>query len=439
MADAPRRPPSFGAAVAAAQQKARRSLLRNHNGGHAPVSMLELFFDLVYVFAITQLSHFLHHHLGWLGLLEGVMLFLALWWAWMYTTWATNWANPDRLPVRLMLLAMMLLSLLMAIWLPGAFEDSSLAFALAYVALQVGRSTFMAALFRREAHANALNMLRIALWFMATAPLWIVGGIAGGSAQIGLWLAALAIEYAGPFAFFRVPFLGRSTLANWDISGSHMAERCGLFIIIALGEGIVVTGSAFADGDMATGRLAAMLFAFLGSVLMWWIYFDIGAQRGARMISEQSLPGRLARNAYTYVHMPIVLGIVIAAIADALVLEHWNEPADRPLVLVLCGGLLLFLLGVGLFKRFHNPFGNLPLSHSFGILLLLVLGVYGWFSPPNSVTFVALSCAVLAVTAVWEWVSYNGGWIEKMEARGWSIGTRLRERAERRQQRLKRG
>ena len=130
----------MGAAVVAAAQAARRSLLRNHGGGHAPVSNLELFFDLVYVFAITQISGFVHHHLDPVGLIEGLLLFLAVWWAWMYTTWVANWLNPERIPVRLLLLALMFLSLAMALALPHAFADRGLEFAAFYCTLQIGRS-----------------------------------------------------------------------------------------------------------------------------------------------------------------------------------------------------------------------------------------------------------------------------------------------------------
>lgn len=212
--DAPRPRPGIGAAVAAAERRARASLLRNHGGGHAPVSNLELFFDLVFVFAITQLSHFFGHHIGWLGFVEGLILFLALWWGWMYTTWVTNWLNPDRLPVRLMLLVLMLLSLGMAITLPDAFADKALIFALCYVAMQLGRSAWVALAFRQEGAGNARNMLRITLWFCLSAPFWIGGALAGGALQIGLWLVALAIEYTGPFALYRVPGMGRSQISD---------------------------------------------------------------------------------------------------------------------------------------------------------------------------------------------------------------------------------
>ena len=433
MATKPQRPTGgIGGAVAAAKQAARQSMLRNHGGGHAPVSNLELFFDLVYVFAITQASQFLHHHLTPLGLFQGGLLFLALWWAWMYTTWATNWTNPDRLPIRLMLLALMLLSLTLAVALPNAFGDKALIFAASYVALQLGRSLFLAEVFRREGAVNTLNQLRISLWFAGSALFWIGGALAGGTAQLVAWLIALGIEYSGPFALFVVPGLGRSQLRDWDISGSHMAERCALFIIIALGEGIVVTGASFAGLSMEPGRVAAFVIAFVGSALMWWLYFDLGMERGARMIAGHSQAGRVARNAYTYLHMPIVLGIIMVAVGDALLLEHWDEAAGREFVLFQIGGTMLYLAGVGLFKRVANTFGNFPFSHLIALLLLLALAAAGLAWPIGSDLLAGLGVIVLLVTAVWEWTSYHGGWLEPMEARGWRLAKVLRARNERR-------
>lgn len=410
-------------------------MLRNHGGGHAPVSNLELFFDLVYVFAITQISQFLHIKLSWTGLIQGTLLFIAVWWAWIYTTWVANWANPDRLPVRILLLTLMLLSLAMAVAMPRAFEDRALIFAGSYLALQIGRTLCMAWFFHGENNGNALNMVRIAVWFAYSAPLWLAGAWLGGGAQLGCWGLALAIEYAGPLAFFRVPGLGRSSLANWNISGSHMAERCALFIIIALGEGIVVTGATFVGlsvegGAMESGRVAGFIAAFLGSALMWWLYFDLGAERGARMITGHEQAGRVARNAYTYLHMPIVLGIVLCAVGDAFLMDDWDKPASHALVLVQCGGALVFLGGMGLFKRSTSALGNLPLSHGVAMILYTALGIRSWLVPVQTLELACWGVGILFVTAVWEWVSYHGGWIERMEARGWPLATSLRRRTD---------
>lgn len=396
----------------------RPGLLRNHGGGHAPVSYLELFFDLVYVFAITQISHFLHYQLGWLGLLQSGLMFLALWWAWMFTTWATNWANPERVPVRLLLIALMLLSLTMAVAIPEAFGELGLLFAASYVTLQIGRTACMALIFRKANPANARNMVRITLWFVASAPFWIAGALADPAARLAWWGAALAIEYAGPLSFFAVPGMGRSKASEWDISGAHMAERCALFVIIALGEGIVMTGAAVSKAGLDHGNAAAFALAFLGSALMWWLYFDLGAARGSQHISQHQEPGRVARNAYTYLHMPIVAGIIVFAVADAILLKAPQALASPGLVATLCGGGALFLAGLALFKRTSNRFHNIPLSHWIGLALFAALAAAGLLRSMPALVFAGSGMAVLLVVALWEWVSYHGGWRERFERLG---------------------
>lgn len=402
-------------------------MLRHHGGGHAPVSYLELFFDLVYVFAITQISHALLVNLTWRGLAEAGVLFFAVWWAWMYTTWAANWANPDRAPVRIMLLLGMLASLLMAVALPHAFSrglaDCGLLFAGSYLALQLGRTLFMAVIMREGDPRGTMNMLRISSWFVISSVFWFAGLRAAGDTRLALWFTALAIEYLGPLAGYRTPFLGRSLTADWNISGSHMAERCALFIIIALGEGVVVIGANFAAEALTPERIAAFLSAFAGSVLMWWIYFDLGAERGARHITTHAEPGRVAREAYTYLHMPIVGSIIVCAVADALLLEGHEPHATHALILTTCGGMVTFLLGLGLFKRFSNALGNFPLSHNVGIGLLMALGGWAWFRPLPETVFAVAADTALAVVAIWEWGSYHGGWRERL-MRLWPLGKR---------------
>lgn len=334
----------------------------------------------------------------------------------MYTTWVINWADPDRLPVRIMLLVLMLLSLVMAVSLPHAFAGQAAVFAGSYVALQLGRTLCMVWFFSSESRSHARNMLRVATWFAVSAIFWAIGAWRGEDERLGWWMLALAIEYAGPFLFFRVPGLGRSSLADWDISGGHMAERCALFIIIALGEGIVVTGSTFAALPMERGLAIAFGYAFLSSVLMWWLYFDLGAKRGSQLIESHANPGWVARNAYTYLHMPIVAGIVISAVADALVLEHWREPATLPLILTLCGGALTYLVGLGLFKRSSSPNGNFPLSHLVGVLLFVLLAAICSLRMLGTLGLGGGGVVILAIVAVWEWFSLHGGWKERFQA-----------------------
>jgi low temperature requirement protein LtrA len=207
----------------------RHSHLRDDRA-HAnhSVSPLELFFDLVFVFAVTQMSHYLLAHHTIVGALQTLVMFMAVWWAWIYTAWATNWLDPAVAPVRMALMTIMALSMVMSSAIPEAFGPYGLAFAIAYVTIQVGRTAYTA--WAREGifHGTSTNMARATLYFIASGIFWIAGGLQSDpTARLGLWVAALAIESAGPLTFFYVPGIGRSTLAEWNISGAHMAERCG--------------------------------------------------------------------------------------------------------------------------------------------------------------------------------------------------------------------
>ena len=216
-----------------AQRFDHGGVLRVRDGGEQRVTPLELFFDLVYVFAITQLSHLLLNHPTIGGALQTLFLLLVVWWAWQYTTWFTNWFDPDALSVRLMLGAVMLASLVMSVAIPEAFGERGLMFALAYVAIQLVRTLF-AVLALEASHPLSGGFRRILAWFAASGLLWVAGGLAEGEARYVLWLLALGVDYAGPAAGYRTPGLGRSRTEEWTIEGAHFAERCQLFVIIAL-------------------------------------------------------------------------------------------------------------------------------------------------------------------------------------------------------------
>src|ERR671910_3787651 len=186
-----------------------RGPLRTRNGGEQRVTPLELFFDLVYVFAVTQLSHRLLEHLSVRGVLETLMLFLMVWGVWVYTAWFTNWFDPDRLPVRLVLVAVMLASLLMSVAIPEAFGERGLMFALAYVAIQAGRTAFAVLALVGASHPLSGTFWRILAWFVAAGVLWVAGGLVEGGARYVLWLLALAVDYAGPVMRYWTPGLGR--------------------------------------------------------------------------------------------------------------------------------------------------------------------------------------------------------------------------------------
>jgi low temperature requirement protein LtrA len=309
---------------------------------------LELFFDLVYVFAITQLSHLLLDHPTVGGALETLFLLLVVWWAWQYTTWFTNWFDPDALPVRLMLGAVMLASLVMSVAIPEAFGERGLMFALAYVAIQVGRTVF-AVLALGASHPLSGDFRRILAWFAASGVLWVAGGLVEGEARYVVWLLALGVDYSGPAARYRTPWLGRSHTQEWTIEGAHFAERCQLFVIIALGESILVTGTTFGEAEFSAAAVAAFGVAFLGSGALWWIYFARSAYDASETIAHSEDPGRLARSAYTYFHLPMIAGIIAVAAADELTVAHPGDPGTFASVSLTLGGAALFVAGNGLF------------------------------------------------------------------------------------------
>jgi len=379
---------------------------------HSRVTYAELFFDLVFVFAVTQISHTLLGRLTPLGLVQTTMLFLAVWWVWVYTSWITNWLNPELTPVRVLLFLLMLGGLVLSTSIPKAFESRGLWFAVAYAVMQVGRTVFLLISTPPNRTLARMNALRILVWLSISAIFWIAGGIAEGHSRLVLWAVALAIEYISPAARFWIPKYGASSMADWVIEGGHMAERCAGFIIIALGESIVVTGATFADLPWTIGTVGAFASSFVGAIAMWWIYFHRGAEAGSEQISKSSEPGRLARLAYTYLHMPIVAGIIISAVADELVLTHPAEHSDLKTVLSAIGGPMLFLIGTILFK--HTFRGFLQLSHGAGIVMLAILA---WFATALSpLTLSLLTSAIMIVVAVWESISLGPGAAKKPQS-----------------------
>jgi low temperature requirement protein LtrA len=381
---------------------ARANYLRSRDGhAHSRVTYVELFYDLVFVFAVTQLSHGLLAHLTPLGTLQMTILMLAVWWLWIDTAWITNWLDPERPPVRLMLFALMLGGLVVSSSIPKAFEDRALAFALAYAAMAIGPKLFMLWALERHDRGNYRNFVRITVWRGLGAACWVAGALVDGPARLGVWALALAIDTGSPLIGFRVPGLGRSTTAEWNVEGGHLAERCALFIIIALGESILVTGTTSAGLEATPVNIAAFANAFIGSVAMWAVYFNVGAERSSRVIAASDDPGRLARSAYTYLHIPIVAGIIVAAVADELVLHHPGGHTDAKTAAAILGGPALYLLGNLFFKWHSAPFA--PLSHSVGLALLALLVVAVPFAPPLLLS--AGTSAVLVVVATWEWWS----------------------------------
>jgi len=374
------------------------NLLRIRKGHeHARVTFIELFFDLVFVFAVTQLSHTLLAHYSALGAIETLLLLMAVWWVWIYTSWVTNWLDPERIPVRLMLFAIMLAGLILSSSLPKAFAELGLVFALAHVTIQIGRTLFTIWAARGNV-AIVRNFQRILFWLCGSGILWVAGGFADGELRLVFWIAALAIEYAGPSMGFWTPGMGCSTTADWDVEGGHLSERCGLFVIIALGESILVTGATFSNLAWSWPVVLGFLSAFVASLAMWWIYFNTGAERGTESITTSGDPGRLARLGYTYIHLFIVAGIIVTAVGDEFTLVHPDGHADLKMASAIVGGPLLYLIGTLLFRRAIT--GQLPKIQITALAALIVVFFAAGYLTPAMLSLA--TTLVLVVVALAE-------------------------------------
>lgn len=375
----------------------RFTLLREESNSGARVTFIETFFDLVYVFAITQLAALLLHHLGILGAFHMLILLLAIWWAWIFTAWVTNWFNPDAQLIRVLLLVTMVVSLVMSAALPEAFGAHGLIFAGAYVVIQVGRSLF--AVLTLGGHELRRNFERILFWMVASGVFWIAGGFVPGTGRELIWLAAVVIDYAGPAAGFYTPGLGRSETTDWrSIIGGHLAERCQLFIIIAFGELILDTGLTLSDLGFTTSRVIAVIVAFAGSVALWWLYFDRSADESTSVIASSDDPGDLGRTAYTYFHLPMVAGLIVSAVADELAIAHPGRLSGAASTAVILIGPALFIFGHTLFK--WAVFHHLPVSRAVAIIVLGLLAPWAGLLSLLALTIATTLIEVAVV--VWE-------------------------------------
>lgn len=375
-------------------------------GSHAEhkVSFSELFFDLVFVYAITQSAHLLIAHFTPYGVFQGLLVVLAVWWVWVFTTWVTNWLDPETVPVRLMLFVLMLLGMGLAIAIPQAFGKHGLLFALCYVAMQIGRTVFICLCSRQHRPELHRGFVRMTIWFCASATLWITGALQDDVFRTLLWSLAILIEYASASLSFAVPGLGRSDSKDWDISGPHMAERCGLLLIIALGESLLVTGNTFSGTHWDAATITTFLSAFVTTVAMWWLYFSLSAERASDVIAESDNRGHLGRLVYTYVHLLLIIAIVLVAVADEFVLAHPHGHTSIATMVAMIGGTALYLVANILFKWL--VFRGHPLSHYIGLGLLAALCFVAFVVPPSMVALA--TTLILVIVAIQETVVVMG-------------------------------
>ena len=375
------------------------SLLRDrHAHEQSKVTSVELFFDLVFVFAVTQLSHHLLEHLNVHGAMQTAILLLAVWTVWVYSTWASNWLDTEQPPVRLMLLSTMAAGLVVSTAIPKAFAEHGLAFAVAYAVMQLGRNLFTIWSIGHRDEVSRRNFIRIHVWLSLAAVCWIAGAMLPEAGRMLLWVLALTLELGSPWWRYWTPRLGRSSISDWHVSAHHFAERCGLFVIIALGESILVTGATLAHLPFSASTVAAFFVAFTGSVAMWWVYFATTADEASAALAASATPGRLARAAYTYFHLPIIAGIIVSAVGDELVLQHPAGTLSPPELATLIGGPALFLAGSALVNRMIC--GDWPRSHAVGLGVLAACLPFAGYGTPLIVS--AVATAVMIGVGAWE-------------------------------------
>lgn len=377
------------------------NILRRGGSHSGEVQPVELFFDLVYALAVTQLTHHLLIDLSWRGALETLALLWGVWAGWICVTWISNYFDVRTRPIRLMLLSGAFISLLLSSSIPEAFGERGLLFAAAVVALIVG-APVLGLIGVGPNHPLRRVLLRVAIWDAIAGAIWLVGAMTEGDTRLVLWLiASLVIGFVIYFGF-PLPGLGRNRTTDYTITGLHMTERCLLFVILAIGESILITGEGFGELPHTRSIWTAFIVAFVGSVAFWWIYFDRTIELARMRMLEASDPGRLGVLAYTFYHMYIVAGIIVAAAGDELSLAHPSETVDRAGLLLILGGPALFLLGNLLYKAtMFEEFSRAQVG-AIGALALLGVILGGRTNVQVSLAAVVVLLGVAALDIVQE-------------------------------------
>jgi low temperature requirement protein LtrA len=372
------------------------SLLRARTGLRG-VTNIELFFDLVYAFAVTQLSHYLLDHATVEGVIQAAVLFGMVWTIWASTAYLVNWLDPHQLPVRRLLLALMVVSLISSAAIPQAFGPAGLFIGASYAAVQIGRNLF--AVYATRDEALERNFQRFFVWSLVGGSLAILGGLAQGHVREVLWALVVALDLFSAAVGFYVPGLGRTATREWTVDGPHAAERIQAFVMIALGESIVIIGASLTGfKDLSLGETIAYLLAFVTTVALWWVYFDRSADFAARALASSPDPGRLARSAFYWAQVPMVAGIIAVAAGDRLLLARPTQPAGVATASILLGGTAIFLAGHALFKL--AIWRHVSRSHVAAIILLLLLIPIAVFLPGLAVAALAIVGLSVVVAAL---------------------------------------
>ena len=359
------------------------------------VTPLELFFDLVFVFAITQVTILLADDPTWGGVLRGMLVVAALWWAWSVFAWLTSAIDVDEGGVRLVMLAATAAMFGIALAVPGAFGDDAVLFGVAYLLVRL-LHLVLSAIVARDEPDRRDALLRFAPTAVLGASLLVVAGFLDGREQIAVWIVALVIDYLGPVVIGP----GR----GWRVAPEHFAERHGLILLIALGESIIAIGLG-AGFELGTGVIAASVLGIVVVSALWWLYFDVAAILvRRRLMQARGLDlHRLALHAYSYLHLPMVAGIVLFALGLKTTVGDAGEPLDTVPAVALCGGAALYLLGHVAFL--FRSTGRVFRRRTVGVVVLLALIPVALAIP--ALAALALVGAVCSLVVAYEVLRYR--------------------------------
>jgi low temperature requirement protein LtrA len=356
------------------------------------VTPLELFFDLVFVLAITQCTGLMSHDQSWSGLVQGLLILCVLWWAWVGYAWLTSVVDPEALAIRGVIFVAMAAMLIVSICVQEAFGNLALTFALA---IGVFRAAHIALFLLAGAEAEDGDLRRsvigLAVSTAIAVGILVVASFFDGVAQGALWALAIFLDMAGPY------FFGSE---GWKLVPGHFAERHGLIVIIALGESIVAIGVG-ASGALDLGIGTAAVLGVVLAAALWWTYFDVVALISARRLGEAEVgrvQNELARDSYSYIHLMMVGGIVLIAFGMKVTIGHHAEHLHYVPAVALLGGLSLYLLGLVSFRYRHVHTIN---RHRLGLAIVLL------FLIPVATAMPALISLAAAVVLVWMMIAYE--------------------------------
>ncbi len=378
----------MGAVPASSQPHAPRLSATRREGER--VTPLELFFDLVFVLAITQCTALMSHHPTWSGLIQGLLVLGVLWWAWVGYAWLTSVIDPEEGAVRLVMFGAMAALLIVSLAVPEAFGSLALTFALAYGVFRVAHiGLFMLA--SPDDDALRHSVLGLAASTAIAVVLLAAASFFDGLAQGALWALALFLDMAGPY------FFGSE---GWKLVPGHFAERHGLIVIIALGESIVAIGVG-AAGELSLGIGTVAVLGMALAAAMWWIYFDVVALVSARRLAEAErgrVQNALARDSYSYIHLALVAGIVLTAFGMKVSIGHFEDHLHAVPAFALLGGIAVYLLGLVGFRYRHVHTINRQ-----RLLLAIVLAIL----VPVATAVPALICLAVADVLIWVMIAYE--------------------------------